>query len=541
MMRIIDCIIIGYNEVEFNELAHKQKQFMNRSGAYSELKTNSVLLDGKRCTYIELLNSVLAKATGTPWNLNPFEMPNLGVAYLASFLQRRNFSVEFVNFFNFGRSKLADLLLKSPRAVVITTTYYVDDEPIKQIVKFVRQHNSEVKIIVGGPRIFNICYANNLHTQDLIFRAIGADIYINDSQGESTLAKILACLQDCSGVDLAEVSNLIYKVDKKTFNRTERVIENNDLNENSVNWRNLERNFYIPTTYLRTARSCPFSCAFCNYPTFAGSHALTSIEMIENELRYLCEDGVKNIIFIDDTFNVPLPRFKELCRLMIRNKFNFNWVSFFRCSNADDEAFALMQQSGCIGVYLGIESGDQQILKNMNKFANLDRYRYGIKNLTERGILTLASLIVGFPGETRESVLNTIDFLQDCPTTFYNVQLYYHDPLAPIQKRREEFGIRGAGYSWQHNSMDWKEAAYLMEYMIENISKSALLPLYSFSIWTVPYLLQHGMSVEQIIGFAKDASGLLLKSLPDTPVDFSDDIERMASNFRNFKPASLAK
>lgn len=530
-MRNQDCIIVGYNDIDFNNFAQKQKQFMHHSGAYSELKTNSVLLNGKRCTYMDLLNHVLTQATDKPWNLSSFEMPNLGVAYLANFLRKRNLSVEIINFFNSSKSKFVEMLLESPRAVVITTTYYVDDEPIKQIVKFIRQYNPEVKIVVGGPRIFNICYANDAHTQNLLFRGIGADIYINDSQGENTLAEVITCLKEKSVVDLAEVPNLIYKTDRKTFNRTNRVVENNKLDENIINWQDFERDFYVPTTYMRTARSCPFACAFCNYPTFAGSHTLTNLKQIEKELIYLYEAGVKNIIFIDDTFNIPLPRFKKLCRLMLRNKFNFNWVSFIRCANADDEAFDLMKESGCIGAYLGIESGDQQILKNMNKLAEVNKYKHGIKRLTENGICTLASLIVGFPGETKETVMNTIEFLETCPTTFYNVQLYYHDTLAPIQKRKEEFGIEGSGYSWQHNTMDWKEAIYWMEYMIKNINSSTLLPLYGFSIWTMPYLLQHGLSMPQIINFAKESRELLIKSLPDVPVDFSKEIERMATSF----------
>ncbi len=84
-------------------------------------------------------------------------------------------------------------------------------------------------------------------------------------------------------------------------------------------------------------------------------------------------------MFIDDTFNVPLPRFKDLGRLMIQEQYNFNWFSYFRCSNSDEEAFDLMAKSGCKGVFLGIESGSPSILKNMNKAATIERYAEGTK------------------------------------------------------------------------------------------------------------------------------------------------------------------
>src|SRR5262249_16874448 len=145
--------------------------------------------------------------------------------------------------------------------------------------------------------------------------------------------------------------------------------------------------------------------------------------------------------------------------MMARNKFGFNWFSFFRCSNADDEAFDLMAESGCKGVFLGIESGDQRILKNMNKFADVGRYRYSIRRLNERGIITFATIIVGFPGETTESVRNTTNFLQETSPMFYRLELYYHYTNVPIHKEAEKYGIRGTGYSWKHNTMDWIEAS----------------------------------------------------------------------------------
>jgi radical SAM PhpK family P-methyltransferase len=532
-----DCIVIGFNETDFDSFACGQRQFAEISGSYSELKTNSVLIAGRRYTYMELLNIVLSRATGRRWDLNAFELPSLGVAYLVSFLRRRGADVDFVNFFNRGRDRLADLLSRRPRAVAITTTYYVSDDPIREVVDFVRQHDPAAKIIVGGPRIFNLCAANSERRQDAILRAIGGDVYIGDSQGEATLARVLEVLRDDHGdAHLGEVPNLIYVNERGSFSRTPRVPESNDLNEEAVDWSLFDTNFYVPTVYMRTARSCSFRCAFCNYPAMAGALALSSVETVEREMRVLAAAGVRNVIFVDDTFNVPLPRFKRLCRMMIRNEFRFRWVSFLRCSNVDDETFDLIQESGCIGVFLGIESGDAGILQAMNKSATLDRYRHGIEALHARGILTLASLIVGYPGETERSVRNTIEFLSEHPTTFYNVQLYYHDVLAPVESSREELGIQRAGYSWRHRTMTWQEAAAWKDHMVASVQGSALLPLYGLSIWALPYLLDHGLTVQQVVDFSRDASRLVVKGLEDRPFDCSADLDRMARPFRALEP-----
>ncbi|WP_457512036.1 radical SAM protein [Streptomyces sp. TE33382] len=538
-----DCVLIGFNEIDFDDFARAQKVFEANSGSYRELLTNSVLLGDRRRTYMDLLNTVRERITGQPSRLTAFEMPSLGVAYLTSFLHRRGFDVGVVNFFNTGKDELARLLAGSPRSVAITTTYYVDDEPIRQIIKFVREHNPDVPIIVGGPRVHNLCAGQSTQVQDVLLGAIGADIYIDSSQGEDTLAAVLTALRDKGG-DLSRTPNLIYRnlaAPRGPMLRTLAMVENNDLDANAVDWSRFDSGYFTPTTYMRTSRSCSFGCAFCNYPAMAGPLTLSDVSTIEAELRYLVDHGVRSMIFVDDTFNVPLPRFKKICRMMIENKFDLKWVSFFRCSNADDEAFDLMAEAGCIGVFLGIESGDQRILKNMTKFAKIDRYEYGIRELTRRNIITLASIVLGFPGENEESVTNTIDFLNRTQPTFYNVQLYYHDVLAPIEKQRQKYGIEGSGYSWRHDTMSWQEAADWKDKLIRRVDGPALMPLYGLSIWCVPYLLSNGMTMDDITRFCRSATRLVTKGLDADWVDPDPEIDAVVRELTGTQTADAVR
>ena len=111
---------------------------------------------------------------------------------------------------------------------------------------------------------------------------------------------------------------------------------------------------------IRTQISCPFRCSFCSYPTTQGPVIKADVDMFEKELETLARRGVERLMIVDDTFNVPLPRFKDLCRMMIRNRFDITWTSYFRCSNADEETFDLIREAGCVAVFAGIESGDPQ-------------------------------------------------------------------------------------------------------------------------------------------------------------------------------------
>jgi radical SAM PhpK family P-methyltransferase len=529
----LHCVIVGYNDIDFTAFAARQKRMEKSSGAYHEIKTNSVLLRGQRYTYMELINQAIERSAGTDPRLSVFEAPALGAFYLKNYLHKKGFTAQVVNFFNYGKDTLAALLDQRPAAVAITTTFYIEDTPIIEIIKFVRKHSPQTKIIVGGPYVLNLSADFDPETLEFMLEQIGADIYIVDSQGEETLARVVGCLQNGSMQDLAGIPNLAFTLDGSAFTITSRIPENNALDESAMDWSLFNPSDVSPICFLRTARSCPFACTFCNYPTMAGEHVVSKIENVETQLNYLHAIGTTDVVFVDDTFNVPLPRFKNMLRMMIKNNFDFRWISFFRCSNADEEAFDLMKETGCVGVFLGIESGDQQILKYMNKAATLDRYKWGIEHLHKRGIATFASLICGFPGETEQSVLNTMKFVQEEAPTFFNIQLYFHDRRSPIQAKAQEFNIQGAGYNWHHRSMDWHSATQWIKHLFQNIHNSGPLALYGFSLWGVAYLLSRGISLDQIKKFSYVVKPMLLNSMDDTPGNFSDVEQQLTDLFRN--------
>lgn len=535
MLEILDCIIVGRNVVDFEKISADARRNENKSGNYHHIKANTINYQGKRISYMDLLNQILTDVKGRDYQLNTAHLPNLGVIYLQSYLARRNFSVETINYFNIEKARLAELLKKEVTSVAISTTFYTEIDPIVEVVKFIRTHNQDVKIIVGGPHIFNICTYYDEKTQKYLFKTMGADIYIHDSQGEETLGKVLSELKAGKTDNLEQIPNLIYTGDGKTYTRTVRQIENNNLDENAIDWSLVDKRLFVPIATMRTSRSCPFSCAFCTYPHIAGKYTLTSLDVLEREFTQLKEAGVKYIFFTDDSINIPIPRFKDMLRMMIRNQFNFKWFSHIRCANLDDEAIDLMKESGCFGVDMGIESGNQTILNNMNKKATVDEYRYSIPRLNQKGIITFGSFIAGFPGETEDTIRNTIDFINETALQFYQVELYIHLPTTPINQRAAEFGLIGGGYSWKHNTMDWSKAAYMIEYMYENIYNSIVNPRQNFGAWAIPYLIWNGISLPQYKEYLKICHEMSIKNIDDSDHDDSESISKMKELFMNCK------
>ncbi len=514
----LDCVVIGYNEVPFVKYESFLRNYGEDAEAYRDLKFSFVDIGGKKLDYMDLLNHVLTLAhpASPSKELRSGDIPNLAAVYLTNFLRNHGHQTRYINLFQHEKQKLIEYLAEDPFVVAITTTFYVVNMPAVEIVKFIREHNPKVKIVIGGPLISN--HARN-YANPVEFKAalddIGADIYVIEGQGELTLSQIVDTLKN--GGDLSTVSNIAYLENGKLL-RTKVTAENNSLDENYIDWRKFQDEDIGATVQTRTARSCAFKCSFCNYPTRAGALALTSNDIIEKELDSILELGeVRNMVFIDDTFNVPFPRFKEICRLMIRNKYPFNWFSYFRCSNSDEEAIALMAESGCKGVFLGIESGSPTILKNMNKSATIEKYAKGIEWLRQYGIMTFGSFIVGFPGETEETVQETIDFIRETKPDYYRTQMWYCEPGTPIQNQRSDYDINGQGFVWNHRTMDSLEAMDHIDRMFLTIKESLWLPQWSFDFWTIPYLIGKGISLDLFRELMQSAHQMLTLEIASVP------------------------
>jgi p-methyltransferase len=521
MKSSLDCVVIGYNEVPFTEYERFLRTYGEDAEAYRDLKFSFVDLGEKKLDYVGLMNLVASRAANGNGHApvqEPFksgEIPNLAAAYLTTFLRRKGFQARYVNLFQYEKDRLLEYLDEDPFCVAITTTFYVVNQPVHEMVKFIREHNSKVRIVVGGPLISNHTRNYQGDALQAALDDMGADIYVTEGQGEWTLSQIVACLKE--GGDLNKVPNLIY-FEHGTLVRTKTVAENNSLDDNAIDWRSFPDEDLGPTIQTRTARSCAFKCSFCNYPGRAGALTLAGVDTIERELDSMRELGnVRNAVFIDDTFNVPFPRFKEICRMMIRNKYNLNWFSYFRCSNSDEEAIQLMAESGCKGVFLGVESGSPSILVNMNKSATIEKYHQGIEWLRKYGILTFASMITGFPGETATTVNETISFIRQTKPDYYRSQMWYCEPGTPIQDHRERYKIEGEGFVWNHSTMDSLEAMDHIDRMFLTIKESIWLPQWSFDFWIIPYLIGKGISTTQFREFMVQAQNLLKLEIASVP------------------------
>jgi radical SAM PhpK family P-methyltransferase len=501
----IDCLLIGNNEMDFGEYEKNVGKMGMMSGAYRDLNLSFIRYNNKPYTAPQIFNIFHYdenSPAGIRHPLNMGESLCASIAYLGTYLHRRGFTFDFINSFQDEKARLAEKLVEyNILTIAITTTLYVSVFPILEIIEFIKKYNNTARIIVGGPFIYTQTRTRDSASLDYLFKTvIGADVYVNSSQGEAALVKIIQSLKNNS--PLEKINNIYYQ-NNGGYVKTPAAPENNKLADNMVNW-----DLFAPRineyVNIRTSISCPFSCAFCGFPEHAGTYQTVQVEQVEKELNALQEiEKLKSVYFIDDTFNVPLNRFKTLLRRMIKNRFQFRWHAQFRVQYSDRETIELMKESRCEGVYLGLESGNNHVLKNMNKAVNVEKYYEGIALLKEYEIPTIGSFIIGFPGETYDTVQDTVKFIKESGLDFYRTQLWYCDHITPIWRKKDIYKIEGESFEWTHDTMDAKTAMDLIEEIFLSIREPIWVPQYNFDFDNVMHLLDREMDLEQIKRFLK--------------------------------------
>ncbi len=507
----MDCLFIGHNEMRFVDYEKEVRNMGSGSGAYRDLNLNFIRYNNKAYSASDIFNLFNSADSVTGAEPEQVETPlSLGnnfsaaIAYLGTYLARRGLTFDYVNGFQEGKDELAEKL-KNPglRTIAIITTLYVSVFPILEIMEFIKKYNETAQVIVGGPFVATQCRKLEPSSLSYLLDTIGADVYVNSPKGEQALVEVIRAVKE--NTSLEHIDNIHYK-NNGGYTATSVSAEHNRLSENMVDWElfGAEKCGHIS---LRTAVSCPFSCSFCGFPGHAGKYDTADEDAVERELEGLVNSRgggrLKGVSFIDDTFNVPMERFKEILRRIIKIGGGFKWNSHFRCQFADRETVELMKESGCEGVFLGIESGSNRILKNMNKAATVEKYRHGIELLKEYGILSYGSFIVGFPGETEDTVGETIDFIKNSGLDFFRAQLWYCDTETPIWGRRNEFGISGSNFEWKHATMDSHRACDIVEEIFLGIDEPLWIPQYNFECDGLFQMLHRGFTLEETVGFIR--------------------------------------
>lgn len=160
-----------------------------------------------------------------------------------------------------------------------------------------------------------------------------------------------------------------------------------------------------------SSRGCPFACEFC-YHLFGRSHyRFRSAENVAAEVEQLVDRyGVDFVGFVDDNMMASEKRLLEFCDLLERRKLPITWGCHARVTSAKPDILQRMAETGCVWIGYGIESGSQRILDAMNKKVRVEEARRAVLRTRQAGMFANTTFIFGYPGETLETIQETIDF-----------------------------------------------------------------------------------------------------------------------------------
>ena len=185
---------------------------------------------------------------------------------------------------------------------------------------------------------------------------------------------------------------------------------------------------YFKYQHVTSARGCAWQCAFCGSPRFWGNRVrLRSPDHFVRELALLYEKGISFFYFSDDTFTIKKDRVIEICQKIIEKDLNISWYAISRVDCIDEEILYWMRRAGCIQISFGIESGSEKIREKLCKELKTDQIKRALKITTKYGILSRAYFIYGSPGETRETIQETIDLMMEIgplSVIFYILDLF---------------------------------------------------------------------------------------------------------------------
>ncbi len=161
---------------------------------------------------------------------------------------------------------------------------------------------------------------------------------------------------------------------------------------------------------IQTKRGCPFNCIYCTYPIIEGRHVrLRSPKHICDEIESLIDSGIKHLFIVDNEFNYPVEHAQFVCHEIIRRRLRIKWSGYANPKFIQPKLVELMRESGCTGIEFGSDAANPLMLKNMGKAFTLEEMIRASEICHQFNLSFCHSLLIGGPGETMQTVKQTLD------------------------------------------------------------------------------------------------------------------------------------
>lgn len=395
--------------------------------------------------------------------------PTLGLLHLAAEVRNHGYIPTIIesDIFDMTVEDVVAQVVADKPAYVGITLFTVGVWCGAEIARKIKFALPDTTIIVGGPHISSMAEETMERFREFDIAVIG--------EGEEILVNLLETLE--SGEDISSVTGLVYMeqgdIIAKLIKTPSHSIDKNMDRLPMPAW-DLLADFpkaYTPAIYdypggpvasIAASRGCPFHCKFCDTSTFGAAVRAYSAQRVFDIVEHLQKTyGIRHIMFVDDLFTASRKRTTELCNLIINSDVNITWSCASRVDVVKPDLLHLMKKAGCWEISFGLESGSDELLKKMDKSAAVEKSREALQWTAEAGIRCKGLFMLGYPGETEETIAKTKAFVKSVPLTIMNLTKFTPYPGSPIYRDMYNTNIRddhwqkmnGMNFLWAPDGM----------------------------------------------------------------------------------------
>jgi radical SAM superfamily enzyme YgiQ (UPF0313 family) len=403
------------------------------------------------------------------YSLSETPSPPLGLAFLAAALEAAGNEVKILDLVVFPHdSHTIPNIINSyrPHIAGVTAVTMTFDNAIA-VVKEIKHTDPKIQTMMGGPHV-TFCARETLQTHpELDFIVLG--------EGERTVVELARTLED--GKNRHAVKGIVFRdgAEIRVSAARELIADLDSLPVPAHHRLPLGRYraLGMPIS-MTTSRGCPFKCIFCVGRKMVGANVRyrNPIKVVD-ELEYLNTLKFHQINIADDLFTANKKHCLAVCREIIRRDLTLKWTSFARVDTVSADLLAIMKSAGCEAVSFGIESANPEILKTIRKGITLPQVVRAVKMCQRAGIIPYASFILGLPGETPQTIKDTLEFGEQLKEQgmLYGFHLLAPFPGTEIREQSTKYGIRILTNDWSqyHANRSVVETAEVDRQMLNEI------------------------------------------------------------------------
>jgi anaerobic magnesium-protoporphyrin IX monomethyl ester cyclase len=368
-----------------------------------------------------------------------FRFPPLGLGYIAAALKKNGVEVELVDCTFLRFSEAVERVTRAKPQIVGFYSMFSMKKTTLDLAAAIKDNSEGNRslFVVGGP-LPTWSPESFLGAFDVV--AVG--------EGEETMVELSNCFAE--GVGFSGVNGLIYKDGERIVHTEPRkfiehldslAFPSRELFDNEAYKKYYRDRFGYSTSAMITSRGCPFSCDFCSRPIFGAEMRSRSVDNIVDEVEEIAALGYDRVWFSDDCFTLNRQHVLDVCSELVRRKVDIGWECLSRVDTMDAEVANGMKRAGCLRVFFGIESGNDSVLGLMNKHITTLQAKKAVYAAKAAGLKTGAFFIIGYPGESDKTVLDTVRFASALPLDYLSFTLPYPIPGTPLYERVKDKGV----------------------------------------------------------------------------------------------------